>query len=286
MGAFSDFKDDVSDGFDDVVDSISDVFSAIPGEAALAAIPMVGGAAAIIGGIGAVASGLGAAALIAGPTIADLYASDKAADAAKDAADKANATQLEMYDQSREDTAPWREAGEAALGRLEDKMGAGPGQFSPQADPGYKFGYEEFVEKPLLRNAAGRNGLGGGRTGKELTRYASDYASTKYDDFLRRWYQTLAPDQSMAGLGQTAAIQQGQSSISVGRDLGQNLLTQGADRATGYQNQASIIGSTISGLSQNALDLYYMDKYGRRKKQTGIAPTNQPNMPPQQSRVT
>lgn len=54
-------------------------------------------------------------------------ASKRAASAVEGSADKASAAQLEMYYQSREDLAPWREAGGRAVNTLEALMRRGPG---------------------------------------------------------------------------------------------------------------------------------------------------------------
>jgi hypothetical protein len=288
-----------------------------------------------------------ATAVIGGAVIGGVVQSksaDKAASAQENASAQATATQLEMFDKSREDTAPWREAGAKALNllaggttyglpkpvkedfytiqngaptvqedprlygltgrdrfdmasslgvsaqggtrqqsniRVFDQAGydqayqkyldsgvttegmieKGPGEFIPEEDPGFKFGYQEFVEKPSLRAASAKGSLGGGRTLKELSRYASDYASTKYDNFLSRWYQSLTPLQSMSGVGQTTATQQSANALATGQAIGQNMIAGGNARATGYINQGNIWGNVAGGLGQNALDAYYMNKY-------------------------
>jgi len=165
-----------------------------------------------------------------------------------------------MYQQGREDQAPWREAGEEALGDLVNMIERGPGEFVPSDQPGYKFGYEEFVEKPTLRLASARGALGGGGTQKALTRYAQDYASQEYDNFLTRWYKSLTPYQSLAGIGQTTAAQGAQTGAYTGAQIGQNIMAGGEARATGYVNQANIWGNLLSGVGQNALDYAAMKK--------------------------
>lgn len=192
---------------------------------------------------------------------AQIYGAHEASKATEKAAGTASSTELEMFYKGREDTAPWREAGGEALNRLSEKIAAGPGEFIPEAEPGYQFGYEELVEKPLLRGAAASGGLGGGRMGKELTRYASDYATSKYDNFLDRWYKSLTPDQSLAGVGQTVASQGAQNALATGQMVGSNQLTAGIARGTGYQNMANTISQTAGGLGQTAVDAYYMNKY-------------------------
>ena len=63
-----------------------------------------------------------AAAVIGGSVIgagASMMAADSAASAQKDAAAQSNATQLQMYNQTRADQAPWRAAGSNALNALQ-----------------------------------------------------------------------------------------------------------------------------------------------------------------------
>jgi hypothetical protein len=70
----------------------------------------IGTGAAILGG-----------AVIGG--VASMSAAGKAAGAQRDAANQANATQRYMYDQTRDDQAPYRELGYSALDRLRERMG-------------------------------------------------------------------------------------------------------------------------------------------------------------------
>ena len=206
-----------------------------------------------------------AAVIIGGTALLGAYAqsqaSRRAASAAWAGADAATRAQLEMYYQSREDMAPWREAGIESLNKLIEMMEVGPGEFVPGEQPGYKFGYQEFVEKPTLRMASATGGLGGGGTQKALTRYASDYATQNYQNWLNNWYKSLTPYQSMAGLGQTTAGQMGQNALATGQMMGQNMRYAGSARATGYINQGNIWGNMISGLGQNALNYMMYNKY-------------------------
>ncbi len=180
------------------------------------------------------------------------------ADAAKDAAGaqlqgvrESNALQKEMFEKSLALQAPWREAGTRALNVLEKKINAGPGEFNPENEPGYQFGYGEFVEKPTLAMASATGRLGSGRTQKELTRYASDYASTKYDNFLDRWLKSLSPYQSMAGVGQSSAAQGSSQATNLGTSLGANAIYGGEARGSGYINAANAYGQGL----KNVLDI-------------------------------
>jgi hypothetical protein len=163
--------------------------------------------------------------------------------------------------QARADLSPWRKAGSDAMKRVSDQIAKGPGDFVPEEQPGYKFGYEEFLEKPTLRAAAATGNLGGGGTLRALSRYAQDYASTQYDNWLNRYYQSLNPDLALAGMGQNAAAMTGnQGLVSAGQIgnalsqntqvMGQSAIGSGNAQANNYINNANTItGAMNTGLS-------------------------------------
>lgn len=253
---------------------------------------------------------------LGGSIISSSSASD-AANAQLQAAKQAGDAQLAMYYQSREDVAPWRQAGAWAVNKLaggptygpptteqritgytsnpqmiqagerdlynpnagggqpiystvtipgkqtgyeQGLIGKGPGQFIPSEQPGYEFGYQEFIEKPNLRLAAASGKLGSGATLKSLSRYAEDYASTQYDNFLNRYYKSLDPYLSMAGMGQTSAGQTASNAMTAGQFQGQNILGAGQASAMGSINQGNIWGNAAGSMGQNLWDYYYMNK--------------------------
>jgi len=138
------------------------------------------------------------------------------ADAATDAADQSTATTWKMYEQNRADIAPWREAGSNAVKTLLDKINAGPGSYTES--PGYQFRLGEGL-KSIDRTAAAKGGALSGSAIKAAQRYAQDYATNDYDNYLSRYYQSLTPYQSLAGLGQTSAGQ----TASLGANAAQNV---------------------------------------------------------------
>ena len=198
-------------------------------------------------------------ALIAGGSsllggVLQFRAAEKAAQAGADAAGTATRAQLEMYYQSREDMAPWREAGVNALNTLTGMLEQGPGEY--EKSPYYDFLMGEGTQA-LEQGASARGGLLSGAESKALTKYGQNVASTDYGTWLNNWYKSLTPYQSMAGLGQTSAGQTAQNAIATGQMIGQNYQAAGNALATGYINQGNIYGNAISGLGQNALN-YYM----------------------------
>jgi len=186
---------------------------------------------AIIGGV----AGIGSA-LIGGS------ASKKASSQAAKSADQATAAQLEMYYQAREDQAPWREAGTEAVNTLLGKVMAGPGEY--EKSPYYNFLMQEGT-KGLERGAAARGRQLSGAQAKALEGYGQNLASTDYDKWLGRWYQSLTPYQSLAGLGQTSVAQTGQAGTQAAANMVAPQLYAGSARAAGTLGQANSLQNMI-----------------------------------------
>lgn len=197
---------------------------------------------------------VGGAALVSGAMSSG--ASKKAGETQARAAGEASDVQLEMFYQNREDLAPWRSAGAQAIDQLWERIQAGPGEFTES--PGYKFRLSEG-EKAINRAAASRGMFDGGATMKALTRYGQDYASNEYDNFLNRWYQSLNPMASVAGVGQVATTDTARMGTSVAGDVGRNLQTAGAARASGYMGQAQAATDALDTGMSNYLMWRYLN---------------------------
>ena len=141
---------------------------------------------AIIGG--AIAAG----GTIAGGLIGRKGAGD-AAEASKNALDK-------LMRLSK----PWLRTGRKSLNELWRMMQEGPGEFRPEEDPGFEYGYKRYVEDPRLRSASVRGRLFDPSTQKALGREAQDYASTKFDNFLARYRKKLEPYHALSQTGLSA----------------------------------------------------------------------------------
>lgn len=212
---------------------------------------MIGTAAALIG-----------SALIGG--VASAAASRRAANAQTSAANQANQTQWDMYNQNRTDMAPWRTAGEGALGQLTAGLAEG-GRFNRdftmddfQKDPGYDFRMGEGV-KAIERSRASRGNMYGGAAGKALLRYGQHYASGEYTNAFNRYmmqrnsqYNRLA---GVSGTGQTATEQLGNQGVNFANNVGSNLIGAGNARASGYVGQANAFNSAL-GTGVNAWQQY------------------------------
>lgn len=184
-------------------------------------------------------------------------ASSNAADTQAAAADRAAQISERQYQQTREDMAPWRQAGQAALGQITAGTAAG-GDFARDftladfhADPGYEFRRSQGM-RGLEGSAAARGGLLNGGTLKALDRYNQDYASGEYQNAYNRFNNDRAQRfnrlASVAGIGQTATRDVANLGAANASEVG-NYATQGANaRASGYIGAANALGSGLSTL--------------------------------------
>ena len=203
-----------------------------------------------------------AAAVVGGAVQAD--SASKASYAQRKASADANATQQDQYNQTREDQAPYRAlASEVGLPGIRNFLSSNNNQITADqvmADPGYQFGLAQG-NKNIQGSAAARGGLYSGATQRALSRFGSDYATSRFNDTYNRMetgrtnqFNRLA---TAAGIGQTANNQvagagqnyannvsgnligagnaQGASSIAQGNAWG-NALNQGVSSYNQYQN--------------------------------------------------
>ena len=173
-----------------------------------------------------------------------------ASSAQADAANQASALQWKQYQQTRKDQAPWRTAGSQAVTELWNKVQAGPGDY--KQSPGYLFQLAQGTGA-MNASAAANGTLLSGQQQKSLNAYGQNYASSDYDNFLNRYYQSLTPYQSVAGLGQTATQATSQSGMNAANQMGANSLYAGQARASGYLMQNAATQSGINSLYSGGL---------------------------------
>jgi len=199
---------------------------------------------------------------IGGSAILGASAAKSAADTQAAAANRAADLQNAQFQQTREDLAPYRAAGQTALNALTPlatnyKM-FGMDTFSK--DPGYGFRLAEG-QKALDRSAAARGGLISGGALKAAQRYGQDMGSQEYTNAFNRYQlernAQLNPLQSLAGVGQTTATQLGQFGATNAANVG-NLMTGGAAaQAAGQVGAANAVtgglGTYLNYTSNNNL---------------------------------
>lgn len=192
--------------------------------------------------------------------------------------------QRELYEQQREDIAPWRDIGVQALESL--NRGIESGQFDPgkftfnfEEDPGYQFRLAEG-QKAMDRSAAARGNLLSGGQAKALTQYNQGMASQEYGNAFARAMQEHSVESgrkgdefnrlaSMAGVGQTASQQMQSAGNVYGQQVGQGNLNIGNAYANNALNQGNIksnlygaYGNIANNLISNGLTMYGTGGFG------------------------
>lgn len=204
------------------------------------------------------------------PAAASLIGGSMQASAAEDAAASANAQQdkaiqlqREMFQQQREDQAPYRTAGYNALAEMQRTAGNVPGAFKfgagdYQADPGYAFRLSEG-RKALAHKAGARGGLVSGQTLKGMQDYAQESASNEFQNAYNRaltGYNTGVASENqlynrqaaLSGIGQTATNLVGAAGQTYGSNVGNALINQGINTGNARMAGASAYGSALSGI--------------------------------------
>jgi hypothetical protein len=202
---------------------------------------------------------------ILGSAVLGAYGANRAAKTQANAAQQGLEAQERMYEQTRADQEPWRQAGMTALNQLvplaTNYQKFGMDQF--QQDPGYQFRLNEGL-KALDRQAAARGGLISGGALKAASRYGQDYASNEYTNAFNRYQAErnaqLNPLQSLAGIGQSATNYVGDAGQRMGQAQNQNIQSIGNARASGYVGGANALTSALGSYlgynqGQNYLDI-------------------------------
>lgn len=178
-----------------------------------------------------------------------------------DATRAANETQRYMYDTTRSDLQPWREAGVSGLDAIQREMPDLTRKFTMSdftADPGYQFRMAEGT-KALERSAAAGGGINSGRTMKALTRFGQDLASQEYGNAYNRFntdqdkrFNKLS---SLAGIGQSATSQLGQAGQNYANQVSGNQIGMGNANAAAYIAQANRQNALLTGGMQGGSQL-------------------------------
>lgn len=181
-------------------------------------------------------------------------ASKKAAKSQEEAANQTNALNRYMYDTTRADYQPFRDAGYSGLNRLlalqgMGQVGDGKYQYAGDAnsllqlDPGYQFRQQQ-QQQALERSAAARGGLLSGRQMKDTMKYGGDLASQEYGNVWNR----LA---NLAGVGQSATGSTASAGQNYAGNAGNAMMQAGNARASGYMGQANAYSNALGNIGNN-----------------------------------
>lgn len=161
--------------------------------------------------------------------------------------DRATAEQARQYDQTREDYAPYREAGKKALGQYETEINAPVTSADVMSDPGYQFGLSQG-QLGLDRKAAAAGGRVSGAALKSAAEYANNYATTGYNAAYQRRQDRLNRLASLANIGQTATGGSAAAGAAKSNAISNLLSSQGDASAAASMAQGNIWGNTVNQL--------------------------------------
>jgi hypothetical protein len=204
-----------------------------------------------------------AAAVIGGSLISGAMGSNAASNAADTQAAASNHAadiQKQMYDQTRTDQQPWRQAGATALGDISNMQPQFTHQFNANdltsnLAPNYDFMKKQGSDA-LTNSASVGGGLVGGNALKGLVDYNQKAAGSAYqqafDNYNTNQTNIFNRLSNIAGLGQTANANTGNAGASYANGIGNAISNAGTAQAGG------IVGSTnaLTGGFNNALGMY------------------------------
>ena len=215
---------------------------------------------------------IGTAAAILGSAALGAVASRSAAKTQAGAADRAADVQRSQFEQTREDQAPYRQAGYNALAELQRTAGNVPGAFKFgdyefKADPSYGFRLAEG-QKALERQAAARGGFISGGALKAAQRFGQEMGSlefgnaynralTSYGTDVARENQLYNRQAALAGIGQTSTNLVGQAGQNYATNVGNLMTGAGAATAAGQVGMSNALtgglGTYLNYTQGNAL---------------------------------
>ncbi len=185
-----------------------------------------------------VAVAIGGSALVGAG--ASLFGSNEQANAATNASNAANQTQMNMYNTNQAESAPYRQAGTTALNTIGQDQANGTGFAAPftqssfMSDPGYQFQLQQG-NQAVQRGAAAQGGLLSGAAGKAMSQYTTNLANTTYGDAYNRYLQT-----SNQQFGQLSSV----------ANMGLNATNSSMANGQGTANQ--VANNQVSGITGSA----------------------------------
>lgn len=189
-------------------------------------------------------------------TAVSAYSSYSGAKQARQGEERSAAIQQAQYEQTREDVAPWREAGERALAMQEEYTSPtsyqtyleslDPQKF--QETPYYNFLREEGV-RARDRSASSRGMLLSGAQQRSIEEYGQGLASTEYGNYFDRQRAIrggrLNELSSLAGTGQQTSLELGRIGAGAAQNIGESYAAGGLYRGTGTLGIGKAVTSGI-----------------------------------------
>ena len=181
---------------------------------------------------------------------------NKAIKAQQQGANSANGLQWNMYQQNREDNQPMLDARNKAMSQLGD-MTTNGFQYNQYADPGFQFRMQQGQDA-INRQTANRGGLLAGSTLGALDQYSQGLGSQEYGNAFNRYQASIGNLMSIAGLGQNAGAQVGQSGMNAANNMGANTMNAANGQAAGYLANSNMMTGTLNNLGTNWMNYNMM----------------------------
>ena len=202
------------------------------------------------------------------------YASKKSSSAAQTqaaSADRASQIQQENFEQTRQDLAPYKQAGDTSLNQLMGQM-TPDGYFNQTytgqdiySDPSYQFRLQQGQDA-IQSSAAAKGGLLTGATLKALQNYGQESASQEYSNAYNRFnadqtnrYNRLS---NLVGIGQNAAAQVGNAGAQTAQAVANNTMAGANSIAAGQVASANNWANTANNLGSMATSYAMMKNSG------------------------
>lgn len=215
---------------------------------------------------------------VLGSAVIGGLAADKAADAQEGAASSANALQKYMYEQGRQDQAPYRQAGYGALDQLASLYGISTGNHEGSFDPGwYLRRYKDVAADPYYRNNPYQHwqdhGQKEGREFTGTTQHREDGVGTGFDAFYDSPDYRFALEEGNKALDRSAASRGRLFSGAQMKGLSRYNQGMASQQFNNYANRlASIAGIGQTATNQtNALGQNYATNAGNALQNAGAA---------------
>lgn len=216
------------------------------------------------------AAAIGAAGAVAGGAMAARGAK-KAAQTQAASADLASQIQLDMYNQTRQDLDPYKQAGATSLSQMMGQM-TPDGYFNQTytgqdiySDPSYQFRLQQGQDA-IQSSAAAQGGLLSGATLKALQNYGQESASQEYSNAYNRFnadqtnrYNRLS---NLVGIGQNAAAQVGNAGAQTAQAVANNTMEGANSIAAGQVGSANAWAGAANNLGSMAAAYGIMNKKG------------------------
>ena len=214
---------------------------------------------------------VGAAAVGAAGSAYASKQSSKAAKAQANSADTASQIQWDMYDQTRKDLDPYKQAGATSLSQMMGQM-TPDGYFNQTytgqdiySDPSYQFRLQQGQDA-IQSSAAAKGGLLTGATLKALQNYGQESASQEYSNAYNRFnadqtnrYNRLS---NLVGIGQNAAAQVGNAGAQTAQAVANNTMAGANSIAAGQVASANNWANTANNLGSMATSYAMMKNSG------------------------